>query len=162
MEIKVIQLIKKEYLDKAASFTVNKEVHPGLWKMYNSEHSPIRTQTFWIELLDIFSFVSVHLVRHKHGVEHFVRSNREDRSSHTEDLGRKTLVNHAMMINAQGLINMARKRLCSKSHIETQKVMISIKEEINKIDPTLAQFMVPECEYRRGCHEFCSCGRYQE
>jgi thymidylate synthase ThyX len=63
-----------------------------------------------------------------------------------------------MLVNAQALINMARKRLCGKAHIETQKVMTAIKKEIAKVDADLAEFMVTDCEYRHGCHELRTCG----
>lgn len=162
MIVTAVKLIGKEYLDKACSFTANKEVHPNLYKMYRCEHSPIRTQMFWIEMLNIKTFISVHLVRHKHGVEHFVKSNRNDRTSYTGDLGRNQPLNHAMLINAQALINMARKRLCSNAHPETYVVMSMIKNAIRKVDLELAECMVPDCEYRNGCYELKSCGRFHK
>lgn len=65
--------------------------HPGqtpstatLEKMYRCRHSPIRTQLFYIQLIGIPTFVSVHLVRHKHGVEHFIQSKRDDRGVPTD------------------------------------------------------------------------------
>jgi hypothetical protein len=162
MQIKITKLTDKDLLDKACSFTVNKEVHPSLYKMYLSEHSPVRTQMFWIEMYDIYTFCSVHFVRHKFGVEHFVKSNREDRPGYTQDLGRKTLVNHAMLLNAQSLINMARKRLCYKSHDETRLIMETIKDEMKKIDTDLALCMLPDCLYRgKVCHEFKPCGKME-
>lgn len=162
MEIKIKKITTKHLLDTAASFTVNKDVHPNLYKMYLAEHSIIRTQMFWIEMYDIYTFVSVHLVRHKFGVEHFVKSNREDRKSYTGDKGRYQPVNHAMFLNAQELINMSRKRLCRKSHVETVFVMNAIKEEMHKIDRELAECMVPDCIYRGKCCEPMSCGRSME
>ena len=63
-----------------------------------------------------------------------------------------------MLINAQSLINMARKRLCMKAHKETRMIMESIKEAIENIDPDLAKCMIPECQYRGQCHELKSCG----
>jgi hypothetical protein len=122
-----------------------------------SEHSPIRTQIFWIEMYDIPTFVSVHFVRHKHGIEHFVKSNRDDRSSYTGDLGRNQPVNHAALCNAQSLINMARKRLCKKSHPETQKLMQLIVDKIKEVDPLLFPFLIPDCKYRGKCCEITPC-----
>lgn len=104
----------------------------------------------------------MHLVRHKIGVEHFVKSNRDDRGGAGDDLvTRNSPVNHAMLINAQGLINMARKRLCFKAHEKTRKVMEAIRAQVALVDPDLAVYMVPECIYRNGCHELKSCGQYQ-
>lgn len=159
MNISVKELVGKEYVDKACSFTVNKEVHPSLAKLYKAEHSPIRCKIFWIEMIGIPTFASVHFVRHNVGVSHFVKSNREDRSSFTGDLGRETPVNHAMLINAQELINISRKRLCNQSHVVTKKIMRYIREAIRDIDPDLADRMIPDCIYRGECCEIKPCGK---
>ena len=63
-----------------------------------------------------------------------------------------------MIANAQAVINMARKRLCSKASIETQEVMSIIANKIFDADPELAHCLMPECEYRGGCTELNSCG----
>lgn len=157
MRITVKRIIHPKYVDKACSFTINKDVHPNHGKLYLAEHSPIRCALFWVEMKNIYTFVSVHFVRHKFGVEHFCKSNREDRSSYTGDKGRLTPINHAMLINAQALINMSRKRLCSKSHKSTREVMLKIKEGVAKVDPALAEHMVPDCIYRGRCCEMKTC-----
>ena len=125
MQITVTKITDKALLDLACSYTVNKDVHvKDLKAFYMSEHSPIRTQLFLIEMKDIPTFVSVHLVRHTVGVIHFVKSNRDDRNGEP-NANRDTPVNHMMIANAQAIINMARKRLCSKSHIDTQEVNVA-------------------------------------
>lgn len=131
-----------------------------LEKIYGCEHSPLRTQIFWVEMLGIPTFASTHFVRHKFGVEHFVSTNREDRGG-DEEANRWTLVNHGMHINAQALINMARKRLCYKAHHEVRKIMEEIVNNMYMIDADLADRMVPECEYRNGCHELRPCGYFE-
>ena len=129
-------------------------------EIYRCEHSPIRTKLFWIEMIDIPTFISVHLVRHKIGVEHFVKTNRDDLGGDGEAT-RNTPVNHGMLINAQALINMARKRLCGKSHEETRKIMRLIKDAVGAIDEDLPNYMVRECEYRNGiCPEKTKCKLY--
>lgn len=162
MRITAIKLTDKELASKACSFTVNKDINVNLHKLYLAEHSPIRTQIFWIEMFDIPTFVSVHFVRHKVGVEHFVKSNREDKPSYTGDRGRWHPVNHAMLINAQALISMARKRLCKRAHPETRKIMEAIKETIAACDPDLPPCLLPDCEYRKNCYEIISCGYWRE
>lgn len=146
----------------ACSYTINADSNISLKKVYQCEHSPMRTQLFVVEMQDIPTFVSVHFVRHKHGVEHFVKSNREDRASYTGDLGRWQPVNHMMLCNAQALVNMARKRLCRKASEETTEVMEAIVAAVGKEDAALAERMVPECEYRRGCREIKTCGLYDK
>lgn len=162
MEINIKRITFFDLMDKAAAFTLHnfKQLKVDKDKMYAAEHSPIRTQLFWIEMYDIPSFVSTHFVRHKIGVEHFVSTNRDDRGG-TGIEDRNTPVNHAMLINAQALINMARKRLCYKAHPLTVKVMQEIKRLIYKQDSYLYYYLVPECEYRKGCHEFKTCGYYK-
>ncbi|NCB03452.1 MAG: hypothetical protein EOM67_15045, partial [Spirochaetia bacterium] len=72
--------------------------------IYNCEHSPIRSQMFTIKMEGIPSFVSVHLVRHNVGVQHFVQTMRNDRGA--EDVAnRNTPVNHTMIANAQAIID---------------------------------------------------------
>lgn len=157
MTINTTKITNRLLFNQACSFTAGKLVSPDLKKMYRSEHSPIRTQVFWIELYGIPTFASVHLVRHKIGVDHYVQSNRDDRPGHTEHADRNTPTNHAMLINAQALINMSRKRLCGKAHEETRNIMREIKKTIEEVDPDLAKCMVPECEYRGRCCELKPC-----
>lgn len=159
MNITITKITNKQLLDLACSYTAGKDVNvKDIKKFYLSEHSPIRTQMFVIEMQDIPSFVSTHFVRHKIGVEHFVKSNRPDRGGDGE-ANRNSPVSHLMFCNAQALINMARKRLCGKASIETQEVMHLIWHGVNEVDPELARCMVPDCEYRGGCYEFSTCGR---
>lgn len=158
MNITVTKITDKALLDLACSYTANKKVSVKNMKaFYLSEHSPIRTQLFLIEMKDIPTFVSVHLVRHNIGVLHFVKSNRTDRGGDS-NADRNTPVNHMMIANAQALINMARKRLCSKASTETQEIMETIARKVYEVDVDLALCMLPECEYRGGCTEMSSCG----
>jgi len=158
MKIEIKKLTDYALLQRAAWATSGAEIKAPLNKWYESEHSPIRSQIFWVEMEGIPSFVSVHLVRHHVGVEHFVRSNREDRGG-VKGADRLTPVTHCMLINAQALINMARKRLCGKASKETREVMNQIKWKLRECDSDLADLLVPECVYRGGrCYEFSSCG----
>ena len=128
-----------------------------LEKIYRCEHSPVRTQLFWIEMQGIETFVSVHLVRHKYGVEHFVESNRDDRGG-SNAVDRLTPVNHGMLANAQALINMSKKRLCYASHRTTVAQWMKLKKAMKSTDPALSSAMVPECVYRNGfCPELREC-----
>ena len=128
-----------------------------LERLYAMEHSPIRTQIFAVEMVGIPNFVSVHFVRHKVGVEHYVQTMRTDRGA-DEVANRLTPTNHLMIANAQALINMARKRLCYKASRETRETMEQIRTAIGGVDPNLGNVMVPECYYRGLiCHERTPC-----
>lgn len=160
MKVIVTKLTDVSLVQKACEYTMHgKKSSMTLDKIYSCMHSPIRTQLFTIEMIDIYSFVSTHFVRHSQGVTHFVTSNRDDRGGDSE-VNRWTPVNHMMLLNAETLINMSRKRLCGSAHIEAQKLMQLIKYEIrNKVDYQLAKYMVPECYFRNGkCPELKCCG----
>lgn len=159
MKITATKLTNVHLMRAACSATMRgKESNISLSRMYSCMHSPIRTQIFWIEMIDIPTFVSVHLVRHSQGVTHFVGSNREDRGGVNAD--RNTPINHSMLINAEALINMGRKRLCGASSAKTVEVMKAIKEAVGKVDKELYPYIVRECEFRNGkCPELKSCGK---
>ena len=161
MKITVKKLTDVDLLRAACESTMQAgaESKMTLDKIYRCEHSPIRTQLFWIEMENIPTFVSVHLVRHKIGVEHYIRSNREDRGGNKKAT-RLSPVKHSMLINAQSLIAMSRKRLCQQAHPATVETMKAIKIAVDETDPDLAMYMIPECGYRGGvCYELKPCGR---
>lgn len=161
MKIIVKKLTDESLMRRACEFTINfQETKMSLYKMYEMEHSPMRTQMFWIEMTDIPTFVSVHFRTHSAGITHFVKSNREDRPGHTGDLGRWQPVNHAMILNAESLINLSKKRLCRKAHEKTVFVMAAIKEAIKMVDKDLPEYMVPNCVYRNKCSEPKPCGYF--
>lgn len=128
---------------------------------YKRSHSIIRSQLFYLKLEEIPSFVSVHLVRHSNtGQYHYVSSARSDWTGvKDEETNRSSLVNHVMILNAQHLIDMAKVRLCSKAHIETQGVMNAIKDTVKDIDEDLYNYMQPKCAYMGYCNEESSCGK---
>jgi len=136
----------------------NKTSKVSLKQIYKSEHSPIRSQMFKITMKDIPTFVSVHFVRHSIGIQHYVMSNRNDITGSNEVVTRESPVNHTMLLNAESLINLSKKRLCTKASLETRKVMKLIKDAIKEVDSDLSEFMVPQCVYRAGiCQELKSC-----
>lgn len=164
IEIKVERLTSWELAADCARATVWKDAlgHEPSDKfkrdLVRCEHSPLRTIMYKVEMRGIPSFVSVHFVRHKFGVEHFVSSNREDRNGGKTDITRWTPVNHIMVVNAQELLFMARRRLCNKASFETRCVMQRIKREVKKIDPIVGAYMIPMCAYLGGnCREIVPC-----
>jgi len=159
MKVSIEKVTDEALFRKACQSTMRGSSKVPLRTMYAGEHSPIRTQLFWIELADVPTFVSVHLVRHKMGIEHYVRTNRDDRGG----ADRNTPNNHSFLVNAAELIFMARKRLCHKAHEQTREVMQEITLLMAAIDPELCEFLVPECIYRGGfCWEPSCCGKVKE
>jgi len=131
-----------------------------LKQIYSWEHSITRSQIFSIQLVNVPTFVSVHLSRHVTTTP-FVRSKRIDRDGDgTED--RWTPVNHRFIANAESILHIARKRLCYKASQETREVVLAIREKMREIDYDLAYCMVPNCVYRGGiCSEPKPCGNYK-
>lgn len=128
-------------------------------QMLACEHSPIRTLMFTI-YMEIPYWVSVHFVRHKFGVEHYVRSQRTDRTGEDRSSKRQDeIVMHVMDINAQELIFMARRRLCRLASPETRAVMEEIVRQVIDACPEFEGVLVKNCEYMGRCPEMRSCGK---
>ena len=131
-------------------------------KILLAEHSPIRLVEYDWTWEKIKQWVTAHLVRHHEGCEKFVHSQRGDRRElpiERDKMPQGAVNDMDMTANAQALINISRKRLCSCASPETRKAWNQVKEEIRKIDPILADKMVPECLYRGFCPEWMSsCG----
>jgi len=158
MKVTVRKLTDLDLMREACNGTRKAGMKPStmtLDRIYGCEHSPIRTQVFWIVFKALPTFVSVHLVRHKFGIEHFVESNRDDRGGVNAD--RLTPVNHSMLANAQALLDMSRKRLCFASHKTTVGAFVQLRSAIRHVDPDLANYMVPECVVRGYCPELREC-----
>ena len=150
---------------RAARTTINKEgegLYPSdNWKktILQAEHSPIRKIKFSWKWKGLKSWVSVYFVRHKIGIEHWVTTQRSDRTGINRDKSSQdTPVSHECEADAQALINISRRRLCKQAAKETREAWIEVKNEVDKLDPVLASCMVPECIYRGFCPEFKSCG----
>lgn len=150
---------------RSARTTISKEdegTYPSdSWKktILLAEHSPIRRIKFSWQWNKLKSWVSVHFVRHKNGIEHWVSTQRTDRTGVDRD--KKTQdspVMHECEANAQALIFISRKRLCNQASPETRDAWMEVKQKVSEKDPVLGSVMVPECIYRGFCPEFHSCG----
>lgn len=158
VRVTVEPITSSEEMRIAISHAYQRDSNQSLGNAYLREHSIIRLMMFRVRLYDIPSKVSVHLVRHSAvGQFHLVGSNRGDWNptelsieEWDKTINRGSPVNHYMMLNADHLITMSRKRLCTCSEEETRRVMEMIKKGVREIDKDLADFMVPDCWYRGG------------
>lgn len=151
------------FVREACSTTMRgRESKADIRRLLRAEHSPIRRLKWEINMV-VPTFVSVHFVRHKIGVEHWVGSNRDDRGGDGE-ANRLTPVMHKMEANAQALIDMARKRLCWQASPETREAMHEIQYRLSALgglSHDMANAMGPECWYRFGyCVELKCCGKW--
>lgn len=160
-----------EYIDvwdkvkRAARTTISREgtgKYPtDSWKksILLAEHSPIRKIKFNWKWTNLKSWVSVHFVRHKFGIEHWVTTQRTDRTGiNRDDLPQSAFVEHECEADAQALINISRRRLCSQASPETRAAWKEVIKEVKKVDPVLASVCVKECVYRGFCPEMYPCG----
>lgn len=149
----------------AARTTINKEAGEGepssAWKkrILLAEHSPIRQLVFRWKWVGLKSWVSVHLVRHKVGIDHFVSTQRSDRTGTDRDAARQDApVSHECVANAQAIMGISRKRLCRQASPETRAAWGQVVAALRETEPELASCCVPECVYRGFCPEFRCCG----
>lgn len=127
-----------------------------------SEHSPIRQMIFKWKWHNLGYWVSVHFVRHKIGIEHFVSTQRSDRTGQDRTaLTQHAPVDHECVANAQAMIFISRKRLCRQASPETTAAWQLVLDELKGLEPELHHSCVPECVYRGFCPEFKSCGYSQ-
>lgn len=129
-------------------------------KLLKSNHSPIRTLEFCFRLSDIPYWVSVHLVRHVHAIP-FVSTQRDDRQLKYKrgEARQDAPVTMCWFVNAEELITIAHKRLCSQSSKETRELIQMICDKVIEVNPEFKELLVPNCVYRGGlCDEFNCCG----
>ena len=176
MEIKIRELTTNQEVLNSARTTVWREdlmkepTKQFMKDIYMAEHSPIRCKMFMIEYHGIKRWIADHLVRHNVGVTPFMSTQREDRNDEImaisveegnprDEAKQGSLVNLKLLVNAQALINISRKRLCGQAHEETQEVWLITLSELLPIDKELFEVCVPECVYRGFCPEKKCCGR---
>jgi hypothetical protein len=152
----------------SANTTINREEgikEPSSeWKrrMLLCEHSPIRQIFLKCKWYGIKSWISVHFVRHKMGIEHWVRTQRTDRTNiNRDELPQGNLLEHEFEANAQAFISISRKRLCNQASKETREAWQAVLQEIKDDQPELYKVCVPDCVYRGWCYEFKTCGYHK-
>lgn len=155
----------------AARTTINKDFgdkEPSdAWKksITRAEHSPIRLIEFLVKVEGVKSWITVHNVRHKIGIEHFVSTQRDDRTGVSrDDKPQGSLVDYEFCVNLQELMTICRKRFCGQAHAETRQFWKDIMKALLD-DPksafilmSVCSLFVPECVARGGrCPEMKCC-----
>lgn len=133
-------------------------------KLLKAQHSPIRTLEFCFRITNLPYWVSVHLCRHIHSSP-FVKTQRNDRQSAYDrgEAPQNTPVDMCWFMNAEELITIAHKRLCSQASPETRAVIAEICRQVVELNPEFEGLLVPMCAYRNGaCGEFNPCGLYKK
>lgn len=138
------------------------------WKKWlGAEESPIRIFQLRVRMEDIPYWVHVHLVRHHVGIEWFVRTQRPDSINpvvyNRETARQDEPISLTMICNPQSLINVSRRRLCNNASKDTHEVWSAVKRAVRASEcvyvSAIAEFMVPDCEYRGfKCYSTKPCG----
>lgn len=134
------------------------------WKrrLLLSEHSPIRKFRISWKWIDLMYWVSVHIVRHKIGIEHWIKTQRSDRTGiNRSESKQDELVNHECEANAQSIIYISRKRLCTQASKETKQAWKTFLDSFGMTELELHSVCVPDCIYRGHCYEYESCGYHR-
>jgi hypothetical protein len=132
------------------------------WKtrILRAEHSPIRIIHLRWRWIDIPYWVSVHFVRHHVGIEHFVRSQRTDRTGVPRDkLPQNAEVTHECIANLQAMLSISKARLCSQASATTAEAWQMVLDAYHGEQPELVELCKPTCELYGVCTEFNPCGR---
>lgn len=164
VEVKVTSNDNWLQVKKLAFRTIGKdtETYPtSEWKskILRCQHSPIRSLVLTIEFKDIPYWVVGHFVRHKIGCEHYVKTQRSDRTGvNRDDIPQGALVDYTLVANSEALINISRKRLCAQAAVETREAWIVAVNQITLVEPELGRLLKPECVFRGFCPEFKPCG----
>ena len=178
--VSVRKMTDENLMRSACEMTFLGKSKQSLLSIYKAEHSPVRTQIFWVEFHNIPLAVSTHLIRHHVGSTPYQLTCRNDRQGGNpglpgrvdevirliqegdidkaieeldwikENTDRETPVNLGLLINAQSLIDMAKLRICIQAHADTRHIFNVLKAEVAKVDPELAAMMVRKCVYRGG------------
>lgn len=166
--VEVIQETSWKRALNAARRTVGKDaldkVPSNGWKaeMLLAEHSMIKLVEYLISFKKLRQWVGVHILRHTF-VLPFIHTQREDRRKldcSRDELPQGSPNDQDFVANAQTLIDISRKRLCSRASKETREAWQMVKDKIREIDPVMADKMVPNCVYSGFCRETKRCCGY--
>ena len=177
MEITITTLTNNQEVLNAARTTVWKEdlikepTKKFMNDIYMAEHSPIRCKMFMIEYHGMKRWIADHFVRHHVGVTPFMSTQREDRNDEImaisieenenprDNAKQGSLVNLKLLVNAQSLIDISKRRICGQAHPETQKTWNLTLNKLKEVDFELFKHCVPMCVYKGFCPENYPCGR---
>lgn len=167
MNVEVIKYPTEEdwmLVKKCTLVTVGKEASKPPTEKFKKEilrarHSPIRELKFVFYLTDIPYWVSVHLCRHIHA-QPYVKTQRNDRQGNYDrnSAPQNAPVDMMWSMNAEELITIANKRLCSLASEETREVVGMICKEVIRLCPEFNRELVPMCVRNGGkCYEIFPC-----
>lgn len=101
-QVSVKKLTDQDLMREACEMTFLGKSGQSLMNMYKSEHSPARTQLFWITTKNIPLFIATHLLRHHVGSVPFQLTCRDDRAGGNPGLITKIddIINDLKQVNS--------------------------------------------------------------
>ena len=151
--------VKKRALVTIGKDIVNPPSYEWKKKILAARHSPIRRLHFSF-YMEIPYWVSVHMCRHVHA-QPYVQTQRNDRQDAYDRnyASQDATVKMIFDVNAEELMNIANKRLCTQASAETRELVKEMCDKVIEVNPEFDGLLVPNCAYRGGlCTEFNPCG----
>ena len=101
--------------------------------------------------LEIPYYVSVHFARHVHA-QPYIRSQRNDRQNEYDRNAARQDAEVSMIwdMNAEELMTVANKRLCSKADPNTRQIVCEMCEAVREVCPEIYELLIPACLYNGG------------
>ena len=167
--VTVRKLTDRDLMLEACESTFIGKSNQSLLSIYKSEHSPARTQLFWITIKNAPLFAVSHMVRHHIGIEKFQLTMRNDRHGAKDQC--PYIADRLVEIIAIPEEHRAEEEVKEMYDLLdelkyragrnalTNLSILAIKDVISREDPELASMMVRKCVYRGGiCGEPKCCG----
>lgn len=165
-----------------ADGTLRKPSEKFIKESLMAEHGHIKVVQYKITIKDLAQWIGVHFLRHAYTLP-YICTQRNDLNESVEEMVNRivgellkmiqeeepgynprnllpqgTRNDHMFWMNAQTIINISKRRMCSTASKETREVWRMILAELAKVDPVIAWFCVPMCVYRGFCPERECCG----
>lgn len=164
-----IEIIKIDQMDD-----VLKRVFKHIWgvdskmnrkKLFASNDSILEIPEY-VAICNVPRSVALHIETHKkkHRSYMWLGTARPDRADRVKgEYSREQLIPMTILFTPRWIKEVSHYRMCTKAEAPTREFMKLFKEELAKVEPALAEQMMPMCEFRNGlCTEFGSCGKYKK
>lgn len=130
-------------------------------KALRSEHSMLYFSEIVLSV-DMQYKTAIHLKTHNKskGFYLLMQSQRPDWTNKQRDPD--AIIKTILTVNPAALIDISRKRMCNTTTQHTQSQWFAIINHIRVTEPELANACMANCEYRKCCTEFETCGYWDK
>ncbi|MGL5690371.1 MAG: hypothetical protein ACRDD8_06050 [Bacteroidales bacterium] len=135
INVSVTKLTDRDLMLDACECTFNGKSKQSLLSIYKSEHSPARTQLFWIKCENIPLFVSTHLLRHHVGLQPFALTHRVDRPGGVDET---TYISNRL----NEILSIPESHRTPEENDEVHQLLIKLKTDCGRLTPTTLGILV--------------------